>query len=326
MVDQNIIPTESKQMAWIKETTAAIIKELKDSNLGPGEVDAEDSDDDNAWLCFALLCRIWPYLRRTQKHKTDCQFQKLAAQFHAMFCLDTLQHFFLLGDADQEQEQQPNWEEQIYTSLANYQKDNKLNYDLVPSAKSSLRWRLLCCALVALLKVNALRRGLEDDKPKCLAIVEVALGRCLDVGLELFKDVPEEEATKENGTPVKRVNTNNEYKSVESARNVARLLGLIKLQCTYLISRTNAMSSHFRRVSYLVQCQIKYLLDAQERAAFLGGDRKIVQQGIEAWLKKDQNSPTKSECQSDDDDNDDEDDMESPRKKQRTVLSENQPL
>lgn len=307
---------DSEVLEWTKEAAVGMVKDLVASNLGPGADDSEDMDDANACCSLALACEMLPTLTWTNSsHKSDCQFQKVAAQLKAQVSLQALQQLFQVAS----------WEEEVYATVGEYQKAQKEGQDLVQRAKTDLIWLTLCSCLAAIIKINALRDAVEDDKPKYLAILTIALGRCLDVGMELMKDVVLEKEENDEDAPVNTTSandSNNEYQTVEQARAVALLLGHVKLECTHLASRMNAsmMTSHFRRVGYLVQCYNKYIMDVQPTAARHGGEssRKVVQHTLDRWVNKDNGKAL--DVSYEDKDEDDEIAM-NPCKKQRTVLA-----
>jgi hypothetical protein len=277
---------DSVLLAWTKEAAVAIVRDLVDCKLGPGPGDSEDMDDASACCSLALACDMLPTLTWTNSHKSDCRFQNAAAQLKAQVSLQALQHLF----------QGASWEEEVYATVSEYQKTQKDAVDLVQRAKSDVIWLTLCSCLAAIIKINALRDAVEDDKAKCLAILTIALGRCLDVGMELMKGVvvEKEENDEEEEAAARSTfanDSNNEYQTVEQARAVALLLGHVKLECTHLASRMNSamMTSHFRRVGYLVQCYSKYIMDTQPTAARHGGEssRKVVQHTLRRWVTKD---------------------------------------
>jgi hypothetical protein len=305
-----------KVLAWTKEAAVEIVKDLVASNLGPGADDSEDFDDAHARCSLALACEMLPTLTRAYRHKSDFQFQKVATQLKGQVSLQALQQLF----------QVTSWEEEVYATVREYQKAQKEVTDFVHRAKTDLIWLTLCSCLAAIIKINALRGAVEDDKPRCLAILTIALGRCLDVGMELMKDVVLEKEENDDDAPVVSTTSandhKNEYQTVEQARAVALLLGHIGLECTHLASRMKAsiMISHFRRVGYLVQCYNKYIEDVQPTAARHGGEssRKVVQDTLDRWVNKDNGKALDASYEGEDED--DEIAM-SPCKKQRTVLA-----
>ncbi|CAB9516903.1 expressed unknown protein [Seminavis robusta] len=309
---------EARLSAWTKDAAVAIMSELVQSQLGPGEEEAEDDDDTNGWLCLALACRMLP--TTTIKRKQQQQQSLLVAQLKARVCLEALRH--LIGQE---------WEEQVYEAVAKYQKsqkDSTASCDLVSKAKNHLKWLVLCSTLTALVKLNETpSKDMANDTAKCLAIAEVALGRCLDVGMELMKAAENDEnhndLDDEDDPNTKK--SYNEYRTKDDARAVATLLGFVEVECNKLSTLMNAgmMTPHFQRVGYLVQCHLKYIMEAQPNASHHGGQsvKTVVakQSTMDRWIKRGVDA-------SYDDDNDDES-AESPCKKQRTVLgaAENKP-
>jgi len=306
---------KQEYLEWTNAASKAIVNELSLSNLGPGQDGSEDFDDDLAWGCFARACWVLPMMARSHSSKTDCRVQASAVQFKAAYCLETLQHFFNSSSK--------NWsDDEMFSVVAHCQEQSTVKCNLVDKAKYSLRWRVLCSALVALVKLGEMDAKIRDSGCKCLAAIEIALGRCIEVGMQFYKDESVASDEEDQGFPTIKPETRmkNEFSTAEEARDVAHLLGLIKFQCHSLSSRmgTSLMNGHLTRAGYLVQCQVKYLDDIQTRAAKLGGDRAIVQGSLDSWIKKDASPKGERNVYPGESD----DDAESPAKKPRTALAE----
>ena len=307
---------DTHYLEWTNDTSKAIVDELVQSKLGPGDEDMEDCNDDMAWGCFAQACWVLPLMARTHSSKTDCRFQKSAVQFKAAYCLQTLEHFFTSSSSGKKSGKSfQSWQEEVYAIVSKCQTESKAKYDLVERAKQSLRWRVLCSSLAALVKLNDLGTAVRENECKCLATLQIALGRCLEVGMEFYLDdaiTNDKEDDSILTTSQSTAGKINEYKTKDEARDVARLLGLLKFQCTQLASRmgTSLMNSYFTRAGYFIQCHIKYFDEAQAKAANLGGERAIVQGSLERWLKKDQTAASKRSSNSDDEEMEEADDDE----------------
>lgn len=296
LVHRTIFPnSNAKCVEWMNTAAHAMLDELVESDLGPREGHSEECRDRQAWLCFALICRVIPTSvlpqNTNQRKRIGCGCHQLA-RFKACLCLQALEYLFRTGVDGCDMNNHPengewklrNWNEDIFAVIAAYQKcsrDEKI--DLVKKASSSLRWLVLCSSLATIAKVNNLRVAV-DDPAKHSAIVEVGLGRCLAVGMELFKVLKDEANPSEGGKQVLR----NEYITEDEARHFARLLELLKEQCTPMGRLANAamMDPNFRRVAYLIQCHVKYISENLRKANYLGSKR-VIQHNLGGRLKSD---------------------------------------
>ena len=294
---------ESRYLEWTCDTSAAVLDELTQSKLGPGDKGAEDSSDDMAWGCFARACWILPNTGRTRRSKTGFTFQKSALQFKAALCMQTLEHFFS-SDKLSGSKSVGKWQDEVYAIVSRCQKESKAKYDLVAKAKQSLRWRVLCSSLAALAKLNDLGSSIKEQQYKCLATLQVALGSCLEVGNEFFKDDNLRNEIKDDDTMEPTNGRKNEYNTMEEACDVARLIGLIQIQCTDLTSRmgSSTMNTYFAMANHLIQCHTKYFDHLKQNAAMLGGARVVVQPTLSNYfVKKDEGPKSKRSSNSDSD-------------------------
>lgn len=309
---------ETRYLEWTRDTSAAVLDELVQSKLGPGDEGAEDSSDDMAWGCFARACWILPNTARSHRSKTGFMFQKAALQFKAALCMQTLERFFSC-DKPGGSKRAGKWQDEVYAIVSECQKESKAKYDLVAKAKQSLRWRVLCSSLAALVKLNDLGATIKEQECKCLATLQVALGSCLEVGKEFFKDdaLGNEKEDDDAMEPIS--GKENEYNTVEEARDVARLFGLIQLQCIDFNSRvgSSVMKTYFTMANHLIQCHTKYFDHGKKKAASLGGARTAKQHNLSSWLKKDPGAGSKRSSKSD---TDEPEFGESPTKKAKQAV------
>ena len=293
---------ETRYLEWTRETSCRVIYELVQSRLGPGEEGSEDSSDGMAWGSFAHACWILPHTARTHRSGTDFRFQESALQFKAMLCMHTLQHFFtcgMPGDANKA----TSWQNEVDAAVSKCQEGVKSGCDLVEKSKHFFRWRVLCASLAALVKLNDLGASLKDQEHKCLAALQVALGQCLEVGIDFFNDGALRQDKEHDDTKDSAGRKPNKYNTVNEARDFARLLELIQLQCTDLASRmgSSLMNTYFTRAGYLIQNHTKCLDELKPEAASFGGARETKQGTLTKWIKPCQKAGSKRSSNSDDD-------------------------
>lgn len=290
---------ETQLLEWMRITSRAIIDELYSSNLGPG-LNKDDEQDEDALLSYAQVCRLLPHMRHDTRIRAHGRFQKSAAQFKSIFCIEALKHIFSYEQRQGSDASLRNqWDEEVHNNVTKCQNANNIGCDFVEKARVSLIWRALSSSLAAMVKINSYRSDLNKRSALCLAVVEIAIGSCLYAGMELFKGI-DREAT-EDGEP----STINEYGSDEESLAVSRMFALLRIESTSFVSRIATWSTFnllFQRASYFAQCSIKYFGGTMGAAAQLGKDREMKQNTMDSWVVAGKASKTAGDGDDDSDD------------------------
>jgi hypothetical protein len=247
--------TKKDHDQWMKTTAKAVLRDLSD--LGPGDKGTEDKDDNKAWLCHSLTVRLF-----SSGDSNDGPNQP-SSQFKAILSIQALE--ICLGVRDMT--------EQVRSIL-----DETGNLSILGQVESSLGWLSVASTYAALVEVDMSDDDIVMDGPRCLATVECSFA-AFQAGMLLLSSSGWGSAA--------------EYGDEEQAGAIARMVGLLELQCQQLCKRVAPManSPHFRRVDYnLICCRQQYRF-MKERASRLSGngERDSIQGGMDQFVTRSKN-------------------------------------
>jgi hypothetical protein len=247
--------TKNDHVQWMKTTAKAVLRDLSD--LGPGDKGTEDKDDNKAWLCHSLTVRLF------SSGDSNDEPNQPSSQFKAILSIQALE--ICLGVEDMTK--------QVRSVL-----NETGNLSILSQAESSLGWRSVASTFAALVEVDMSDDDIVMDGPRCLATVECSFA-AFKAGMLLLSSSGWGSAA--------------EYGDEEQAGAIARMVGLLELQCQQLCKRVAPManSPHFRRVDYnLICCRQQYRF-MKERASRLSGsgERDSIQGGMDQFVTRSKN-------------------------------------
>jgi hypothetical protein len=250
-----LFDTKNDHVQWMKTTAKAVLQDL--SGLGPGDKGTEDKDDNKAWLCHSLTVRLFSSVDSNDEPSQP------SSQFKAILSLQALE--ICLGVEDMT--------EQVRRVL-----DETGNLSILGQAESSLGWLSVASTYAALMEVEMSDEDIVRDGPRCLATVECSF-TAFQAGMLLLSSSGWGSAA--------------EYGDEDQAGTIARMVGLLELQCQQLCKRVAPMANnpYFRRADYnLICCRQQYRF-MKERASRLSGigERDSIQGGMDQFVTRSKN-------------------------------------
>jgi hypothetical protein len=247
-----LLGTKNDHVQWMKTTAKAVLRDL--SALGPGDKGTEDKDDNKAWLCHSLTLRLFSSV------DSNDEISQPSSQFKAFLSLRALEICLGVGDMT----------EHVRSVLKETD-----NLSILGQAESSLGWLSVASTYAALMEVEMSDDDIVMDGPRCLATVECSFA-AFQAGMFLLSSSGWGSAA--------------EYGDEDQAGAIARMVGVLELQCQRLCKRVAPManSPHFRRVDYnLICCRQQYRF-MKERASRLSGvgERDSIQGGMDQFVTR----------------------------------------
>ena len=256
---------------WMTNSANCIISNLM--KLGPGEENAEDKDDVEAWLCLSLAVRVVLPLTNSQTC-FSARLQRDPARFAIQFSLLILQR----GLDNVDDGGIPSWWDRALASVLSKWK--------VPSEITKKdRWHGVAASILALERLSTDSNNILKNSPKCLAFVDVATS-CLQASLILFQlsnlfenDNDDDEyrhLDEENEKPEATAEISALFAALETLESLSNLVASL--------TRRDAMNnSHLRRVNYQLNCMRQYC--SIKKAWFrLQSPNTVLQGTLDSWV------------------------------------------
>jgi hypothetical protein len=149
------------------------------------------------------------------------------------------------------------------------------NLSILGQAESSLGWLSVASTYAALMEVEMSDDDIVMDGPRCLATVECTFA-AFQAGMLLLSSSGWGSAA--------------EYGDEDQAGAIARMVGLLELQCQQLCKRVAPMANNgiSRRVDYNLICYRQQYRFMKERASRLSGigERDSIQGGMDQFVTR----------------------------------------
>jgi len=229
-VARNVASDQDELKDWIAVTVTAILNQCK-TLKAESSAGSKHHDDDEMWLCLALITRVISSFDTCNDTVDD-----IHRQVRASIAIQALQQCLEIDD----------WDEQIQTVLS-----ERGETELPVRASSSLAWRAIASSYAGFLTIPSLGSAITKNGQRCLATVNI-ITYCILAGVT-FHSSPIDMSSEDEA--IKGV-----FGTKQEASLLLRVMEALETEGRQLASRVSAFSSdpNFSRAEYLLSCLRRY--------------------------------------------------------------------